>query len=87
MRLYSNRERPFHLGPLALERLRRQATVSATGGAFVAEAATAGELAIAHAIPEYSRLFGTLLTGSTAAVKAPVPDDPATRANNLKSHA
>jgi ferredoxin len=87
MRLYSNRERPFHLGPLALERLRRQATVPATGGAFAAEATTPGELAIAHAIPEYSRLFSALLTGSTAAVKAPVPDDRATRANNLKSHA
>jgi ferredoxin len=87
MRLYSNRERPFHLGPLALERLRRQEITPVTPGFLPSDPTPAGELAVAHVIPEYARLFGSLLTGSTAAAKAPVSDDRATRANNLKSHA
>ena len=88
MRLYSHKNRPFHLGPLALESLARdngpQVPASA---AQPGDSGCAGAAAIAHACPEYLDLFRQLLDGPVAHARAPVPDDPLTRANNLKASA
>src|SRR5882757_7130918 len=87
LRLYSNRERPFHLGPLALERLRRASTPVATAGELPRDEHLASAEAISQVIPEYISLFSRYLAGSPAVAEAPVPADPAIRANNLKAHA
>ena len=42
---------------------------------------------VAHAFPEYFDLFRQFLAGKVAAARAPVPDDPQVRANNLKASA
>ena len=87
MRQYSNRERPFHLGPLPLERLRRTASPVVATGELPRDEHLAGEQGVAQVIPEYIELFGKYLEGSAAKAEAPVPVDPALRANNLKAHA
>ena len=87
LRLYSNRERPFHLGPLALERLHRAPSPVVATGEFPRDERLPGEQAVARVIPEYIRLFGRYLDGSPAKAEAPVPVDPALRADNLKAHA
>ena len=87
MRQYSNRERPFYLGPLPLERLRRTASPVVATGELPRDEHLAGEQGVAQVIPEYIRLFGEYLAGSAAKAAAPVPVDPALRANNLKAHA
>ena len=88
MRLFSHRRRPVHLGPFPLERLPRAAQVAGarTGGLPGAEQA-AGDDCIAHAAPEYQQLFARFLDGRIAPAKAPIPDDPVVRANNLKAAA
>lgn len=91
MRLYSHRRRPYHLGSFPLEHLRRigsneMADTATAGRQPVArEAATSDS--VAHALPEYTQLFQRYLEGPTAPEKAPVPDDPVARANNLKASA
>jgi len=87
LRLYSNRERPFHLGPLALERLRRASTPIATTGELPQDDHLASVEAISQVIPEYISLFSRYLAASPAVAEAPVPADPTVRANNLKAHA
>jgi ferredoxin len=89
MRFYSNRTRTSHLGPLPLERLTRAAAphAGARGVAQPGDANAAGPDAITpHAI-EYRDLFRRFLDGPVAPAKAPVPEDPKARADNLKSSA
>ena len=88
MRLYTNRNRPSHLGPLPLERLARAPfTEAATIPPLPADLAGAPADSVVHVIPEYSALFSKFFTGNPARAKAPVPDDPQARANNLKATA
>ena len=90
MRLYSHHQRPYHMSPLALESLARQ-TVGAAPEAQRAcqpgDAGVASTDAISHIFPEYLALFRNLLDGPIAGARAPVPDDPLMRANNLKASA
>ena len=86
MRLYSHRQRPFHLGPLPLESLARGPAVAKAAPARLPEDRLAPTSAsVAHAFPEYFDLFRKFLAGKVAAARAPVPDDPQLRANNLKA--
>ena len=87
MRLYSNRERPAHLGPLALEGLARDPAAPITSGSQPGDTSPAGEGAVSHVMDEYFEVFARHLEGDVAPVLAPVPDDPAIRANNLKASA
>jgi ferredoxin len=87
MRLYSNHNRPFHLGPRALERLRRHDRPGVVSGELSPEAHAASDEAVARVIPEYIELFRRHLAAAPAEVEAPIPADPTARANNLKSHA
>jgi ferredoxin len=87
LRLHSNRERPFHLGPLALERLRRAAAPAAITGELPRDEQLPSEEAVSHVIPEYISLFSQYLAAAPAAAEAPVSPDPTVRANNLKAHA
>ena len=87
MRIYSNRERPQHLGSYALERLKRSALALAADGVLPSEPHTASKHSILESLREYSALFATLIEGTPAPGRAPVPDDPARRAENLKASA
>lgn len=88
MRLFSNRRRPFHLGPFPLERLpRRRAASPEPAVEQSVDRHAAGPEAIAPALRTYRDLFCSLLDGEAAPARAPVPDDPAARAANLKASA
>lgn len=87
MCLYSNRNRPNHLGPLALERLARAADAPDVTGSLSLEPHVASEASIIDSTREYSELFATLLDGSIAPAQAPITADPVKRAENLKAAA
>ena len=87
MRIHSNRERPEHLGPYALERLARAPRPAVAGGVMPREPNVAGADSIIDSLREYSSLFATLLAGAPAPHPAPVPDEPGRRAENLKASA
>ena len=88
MRIYSHRDRPFHLGPLALEALARVPSCAAdSSAALPSDHRPPGEAAIAHVLDDYFALFRHHLNGPVAAARAPIPDDPALRSANLKASA
>ncbi|RJF95195.1 4Fe-4S dicluster domain-containing protein [Noviherbaspirillum saxi] len=89
MRLYSHKNRAFHLSSLALEALPRIETdaLREVNARQPEDCHAAEQGAISHAIPEYLELFRTYLDGAPAPSRAPVPDDVAARANNLKASA
>jgi reductive dehalogenase len=88
MQLFSHRRRPVHLGRFPLERLPRAGEIAgARSGVLPGDTQAPGEESVGHAIPEYHALFATYFDGKVAAAKAPIPDDPVVRANNLKAAA
>ena len=95
MRLHSHRDRPFHLGPLALERLARASHDDLPGPPGTTaphvdqptDAHQASADSIAAVYPEYFTLFSRFLDGPVASATAPIPDDPVVRADNLKASA
>ena len=86
-RLFSNRDRAFDLGPLPLEGLPRNASAPIIASRQPADRDAAGPDSIAAAIPEYRALFRQYLDGEVAPARAPVPEDPVKRAQNLKASA
>jgi reductive dehalogenase len=86
-RLYSNRDRPFDLGPLPLERLPRDTAAPIVDARQPVDVARAGADSIAAAIPEYRELFAQYLDGEVARSRAPVPDDLRKRTQNLRASA
>lgn len=87
MRLYSNRDRPFPLGPLALEHLSRDASAPISSGVEPSDANASSGDCVAAAVDEYLDLFTRYLDGEVAPAQAPVPDDVVLRAENLKASA
>ena len=88
MRLFSNRDRPVHLGAYPLERLPR-AALSQEGLDTIRkfqfnESPSPGNV-LARICRDYARIYEQFRTGDAAAEKAPYPEDPAARANELKS--
>ncbi len=86
-RLFSHRDRAVHLGVLPTELLPRQAGAPVLPAVQPAQAQPAGETSITHVLPEYRALFAPLLQGPVAPARAPVPEDPALRAQHLKATA
>jgi len=86
-RLFSNRNRPFDLGPLPLELLPRNPGAPLAEALQPVDAAAAGADSILPAIPEYRELFAKFLDGEVARARAPVPEDLLARARNLKASA
>ena len=88
MKLFSHRKRPVHLGPYPLERLPRlddpAATPPAVGGTSPAEARIEGPQGAGHAYGRYFDLLDADRSGPVAE-PAPIPDDLAERAANLKA--
>jgi len=88
MRLYSHRDRPFHLGPLALEALARVPSCVVDSDAVLpSEREAPGDAAVTHVFDDYFALFRSHLSGPAAPARAPIPDDPALRLANLKASA
>jgi ferredoxin len=88
MRIYSHRDRPFHWGPLALEALARQADCQPTSDLHPPkDKSAASHDAVVHVLEEYFSLFRTHLVGPVAPARAPIPEDLALRAANLKASA
>ena len=87
MKLFSHKKRPVHLGPYPLERLPRlddpAATPGSAGGSRPSERRTGGPHSAGHAYELYLGLYDQQRTGEVAE-PAPIPDDPAERAANLK---
>ncbi|MDH5577554.1 MAG: Fe-S protein, partial [Betaproteobacteria bacterium] len=86
-RLFSNRDRPFDLGPLPAEQLPRDPAAPIVEARQPADASPAGVASVVAALPEYRELFAKHLDGEVARTRAPVPDDPVRRAQNLKASA
>ncbi|MCY4664179.1 MAG: hypothetical protein OXC00_05895 [Acidimicrobiaceae bacterium] len=92
MKLFSHRKRPVHLGPYPLERLPRLSTPDArppgSGSEQLptrpAEAQPPGPRSAAHAYGLYLDRFNQRRHGPVAP-EAPIPDDPAAAARNLKA--
>ena len=84
-------KRPYHLGPYPLERLARDDAVREAEAARPPIAASAlgpaAEGAFSASVRTYLELFSGMLDGQPAAKPAPVPDDPARRAVDLKGYA
>ncbi len=86
-RLYSNRDRPYDLGNLPVERLARDAAAPVVDARMPEDAAAPAADSIAAAIPEYRELCVKYLDGEIAPAKAPVPEDTEHRSRNLKATA
>jgi ferredoxin len=86
-RLYSNRDRPFDLGPLPLERVPRDPAMPIDEARQPGDGSPASPDSIATAFPEYRELFARYLDGDVARDRAPVPDELVRRAQNLKASA
>ena len=86
MKLFSHKKRPTGMGPYPLERLPRLADPAASvagAGVRPAEARPEGPLSASHAYELYLDLFDQQRTGDVSE-RAPIPDDPQERADNLK---
>ncbi|RPH44399.1 MAG: 4Fe-4S dicluster domain-containing protein [Burkholderiales bacterium] len=91
MRLFSYRDRPVHLGPYPLERLRRsdgQPELSALapmrGLEYVDDARPHS---LVNAMARHAGMFDVVRDGPVAAAPAEIPDDATERADHLKSAA
>ena len=87
MRIYSNRNRPNHLGPLALERLARAESVTPRLAVQPSDAAPPAPDSIFAEVTEYADLFAGFLDGPVAPRGDAVPDDEDRRSENLKASA
>jgi len=86
VKLFSHKKRPTGMGPYPLERLPRltdPAAPVAGAGVRPAEARPEGPLSASHAYELYLDLFDQQRTGDVSE-RAPIPDDPQERADNLK---
>ena len=88
MIFFSNKSRPYHLGPYPLERIARDASIldleinspRSTSPA----AADPAEGGIGEAVEKYHQIFHGLRDSQPAAAKAPVPDDLERRMVDIK---
>lgn len=88
MKYFSNRKRPFHLGPFPLERLVRSGTRQDLG-----EVPPEAELdfgahppsSLAHAIARFLAMMDTVRDGDIVNPEAEIPEAPAERARHMKA--
>mgnify|MGYP001189138481 FL=1 len=89
MRLFSTRDRPFHLGPYPLERLTRDAArlsvLDAVPPMRELDLESADPLSIVHAMRPYLAMFDVVRDGVVAPCRAEIPADPTERARHLKA--
>jgi reductive dehalogenase len=89
MRLFSYRDRPVHLGPYPLERLRRAAAPADLSALPpmrpLAYADPARPESLANAMARYAGMFDVVRDGPVVHAPGEIPDDPGERANHLKA--
>jgi ferredoxin len=86
-RLYSSRNRPYDMGVLPTELLARDAAAPIRESRMPADRVEPGEHSIAPALREHFEFCAKYLEGEVAPARAPVPQDLAARARNLKASA
>lgn len=88
-KLFSYRNRPFHLGPYPLERLARQDTAPGLDALSPMEGLSFRRpddpLSIVNAMQEYQAMLDATREGLVKKERAVIPDDPEERARHLKS--
>ncbi len=87
MRLFSGRQRPFHLGPYPMEVLRRIDTPPSLPDARPGPGPVAPQRDLGAAVAPLAAVFDTLLDGDVASARAPLPAGPVQRARLVKSAA
>ena len=91
MRFFSYRDRPVHLGPYPLERLKRSKVlpdlsgIPAPSGLSFEDAARPESLT--HAMARFVGMFDVVRDGSVANEPGEIPADPSERANHFKAAA
>jgi len=89
MKLFSYKNRPFHLGPYPLERLRRQTAMPdlARVPAMrpVSYADDVDPESLVNAMARHMGMLDVVRDGAFTALKAEIPDDPTERANHMKA--
>ena len=89
MRFFSYKDRPVHLGPFPLERLKRAAaapdlaSVPAMQPLSFVDAARPESLV--NAMTRYMGMLDAVRDGRSAPLRAEIPEDPQERANHLKA--
>jgi ferredoxin len=86
-RLFSSRDRPFDMGVLPTELLARDPGAAAVESKQPRDVFSPHQDSIAPALHDHLEFLAQYLDGEVAAAQAPVPDDPLTRARNLKASA
>ncbi|MEO0363340.1 MAG: NAD-binding oxidoreductase, partial [Pseudomonadota bacterium] len=90
MRLRSYKNRPFHLGPYPLERLKRGEAVDLSTAPPFAPLAMRREdrpASLVNAIADYQAVLDAIRDGLTKRERGRLPEDPEERARHLKSFA
>jgi len=90
MRFFSYRDRPVHLGPFPLERLRRTDTRPDLSVLLPMEGLAFDDPnpeSLTHAMARFIGMFDVIRDGTVAAKQSDLPDDPAERAQHLKAAA
>ena len=85
MRLFSNRNRPEHLGRFPLERLPRTAAANGVASADLGPLVDCGEAPLSAVLRDYRALYSGHFEGEPAAARAPIPDDPERLVAELKA--
>ncbi|MGE3993437.1 2Fe-2S iron-sulfur cluster-binding protein [Pseudorhodoplanes sp.] len=89
MKLFSYKDRPVHLGPYPLERLRRQRKMPDLGAVPpmrpVSYADEANPESLTNAMTRYIGMLDVVRDGAVTPLKAEIPDDAAERSNHLKA--
>ena len=88
MPLFAHADRPVHLGPFPLERLRRadrMPDVAALPFAAPLVFDHADPLSLVHAMARYQAMFDTVRQGPVVHAPGEIPEDPQERSNHLKA--
>ena len=88
MRFFSNKSRPFHLGPFPLEKLVRTETKPSLSEVPETEPIAFSDKpndSLAHAIARYLAMLDTVRDGRIVNGKAQIPEDPNERSKHLKA--
>ena len=90
MRLFSYRDRPVHLGPYPLERLRRSVAAPDLSAVPTMQALRFDDpdpVSLVHAMAPYMAMFDLVRDGAVNPQRGEVPADPVMRAQHLKAAA
>ena len=85
LRIFSDRDRPVHLGPYPLERLKRGAMPGAVPGWTPLVFAREDRDSIVNAMAEHQAMMDAIRDGFVNRARATIPDDPAARTEHLKA--